>query len=741
MNPMLFGALVFEREPMQMKDLVVYVLEWIQVAGGYAAAGVYFWLLIRWPRIHPTDRAAIPVWRKILFSACIAIAAAAYLTGGYCYFYDQLSGANPSLRFQLAAGGVASLALFLGSLPFLNYFLAGGGSRRGLAYICLLLLFVGLFGIALTALWSFDYLILRPRTQIAAPSITLLKIYIISFLLGGVFSLVAVLTPFVSNMVLMRFRRIFAIAILSFKEAVRRRILYAFGLILLIFLFAAWFVQSKAEDQVRTYVTLVSLAMAVLLLFAAVVLASFSIPADMRQQTIHTIVTKPVQRFEIVLGRFLGFTALMTVVLAVMSALCLLYILREIDPEAARESLKARAPFYGDLHFENTTSKTRGDSVGTEWEYRGYIGAPFGGQQTAPQTAVWIFPQPSASVGHRTQVPCEFTFAVYRTTKGKEYQGVDCRFVFTTWHAPPNARDEFQKRQAQKQAFRAMPREGIEEQLKKDVLLQNDPDKLRKRLDEELADKERAPEEVLNKLCEELGCFIANPLVTNAHLQIIQVPGGLLKNAALSGPHADRAPLLVEVTCQSPTQYVGMARYDLYFRLDESSQRADRFWFALNFFKGVAGLWFRLWIIIGLAVALSTYLSGVISLLIAVLLFLGGESRDFIQSIGVGGNPGGGPVESLIRVVTRQNMITPLEETAVKNVIAPTDFMFRFLIRRVLDVVPDTQRLIFRPYVAEGFDIGWDQLFMAFLLTTGYLLPWAVLAFYLIRWREIAGDT
>src|SRR6185312_19927 len=99
--------------------------------------------------------------------------------------------------------------------------------------------------------------------------------------------------------------------------------------------------------QVRTYVQVVFLAMSSLMLFTAALLASFSIPTDIKQQTIHTIVTKPVERFEIVLGRFFGFLALMTVILVLMTAVSLLYVLGGIHPEAAAESLKARDPLYG----------------------------------------------------------------------------------------------------------------------------------------------------------------------------------------------------------------------------------------------------------------------------------------------------------------------------------------------------------------------------------------------------------
>src|SRR5207302_7365335 len=109
-----------------------------------------------------------------------------------------------------------------------------------------------------------------------------------------------------------------------------RRILWTFSAFLLVFLFASWFIDYKPEDQVRNYVRVVYWAMTPLMLLTAGLLAAFSIPADVRNQTIHTIVTKPVERFEIVVGRFLGFMFLMSLVLCVMTGVSLLYVFREI---------------------------------------------------------------------------------------------------------------------------------------------------------------------------------------------------------------------------------------------------------------------------------------------------------------------------------------------------------------------------------------------------------------------------
>src|SRR5262249_46834744 len=98
--------------------------------------------------------------------------------------------------------------------------------------------------------------------------------YNIFLALGGACGVVAVGVPFLRNVAAMRFRRIYALAKLSFKEAIRRRVLYAFSGLLLVFLFASWFIPSKPEDQVRNYVTLVFAALTYLLPVPAILMAA-----------------------------------------------------------------------------------------------------------------------------------------------------------------------------------------------------------------------------------------------------------------------------------------------------------------------------------------------------------------------------------------------------------------------------------------------------------------------------------
>jgi hypothetical protein len=572
------------------------------------------------------------------------------------------------------------------------------------------LLFTGALGLSVVCYIVFGVIALgiseRPLDR---PPTRLEMAYTLFGSAAGLLAFLAASLPFWLHVPRLSFRRIYALAKLSFKEAIRRRVLYAFSAILLVFLFASWYIPSKPEDQVRTYVQTFSWSMTLLLLFTAALLSAFSIPTDIKQQTIHTIVTKPVERFEVVLGRFLGFLALMTLVLVVMTVLSLVFVLRGVNPEAATESLKAREPLYGELRYENTENERTSVNVGREWNYRSYITKPNPGQE--PQTARWDFETVPAALGARKLVTCEHTFDIYRTTKGEEGKDVSCSFKFYTWRFRRGNDEAFRKERA---AAGSSP--------------ERDSD-----------------------LAEKLGYYEINSLpVTDYHTQQFTLPGGLFRNA--TGADSEReeelraqnqprpAALIVRVTCDSPTQYVGMAKHDLYIRVDDSS-RSETALFAMNFFKASFGLWLRLALIIGLAVILSTYLSGVISLLVTLLLFLGGLCKDFIQDVALGINVGGGPLEAMVRI-SRREMISPnpLDAgTAGDFIVSRSDAGFRFLVGRILNVIPDVDRYNLTTYVAEGFNISTEQMVMSLIWLIAYLLPWMVLAYFLLKWREVAN--
>src|SRR5262249_11583162 len=89
--------------------------------------------------------------------------------------------------------------------------------------------------------------------------------WLLAFAGGG--AVFAVLLPILVDLGTgrLRWRRIFAIALLSFKEAMHRRVLLlVFAIMALLFLFAGWFLTSKDEDQLRTYVWVMYFAIKVI---------------------------------------------------------------------------------------------------------------------------------------------------------------------------------------------------------------------------------------------------------------------------------------------------------------------------------------------------------------------------------------------------------------------------------------------------------------------------------------------
>ncbi len=571
-------------------------------------------------------------------------------------------------------------------------------------------------------------------SETAAPQVPAWRLLAQSYLwtIAGAAAIVAVLVPIFGDLVRLSPRRVWAVARLSMKEAVRRRVLWVFVALLLVVLFGSWFIPHKPEDQVRTYVQVVFLAMAFLMLLAAGLISGFGIPDDIRHQTIHTILTKPVQRFEVFLGRFLGYALLMTAVLVGISGLGLLYVLRNIDREAQDESLKAREAYYGNLSFKNTPSLEKGESVGREWDYRGYIvGKP--PTATDPlQYAVWSFSHIPQPLLDRPTSNLEFALDIYRTHKGVEGQGIFCTFIVESWRFDPGNDALKQKYIARKKELEDHPEPGVD---------------------------------IADRLAEEFGYFEWPSMeIKESHTQHIPVPRGLFKNAqgedrARQKELRERpgweelrrrnewpaAPFRVSVRCDSSGQFLGMAKYDLFFRLDDDSNRTvNKLRFCTNFFKGSFGLWLRLCLMIGLAVALSTYLSGVITILTTWILYILGFFQEFITEVALRKNVGGGPMESTMRLLQRPGsapIALPSDDSAAMQVSTWIDGSFSWTLRRILNLIPDVARYSFTDFVAEGVSIRPDQMAMAFLLLAGYILPWVVLAYYLLKWREVASTT
>jgi hypothetical protein len=257
---------------------------------------------------------------------------------------------------------------------------------------------------------------------------------------------------------------------------------------------------------------------------------------------------------------------------------------------------------------------------------------------------------------------------------------------------------------------------------------------------------ERQDWELLNKIVGELGYYeFPNKEIADYHTQSIPVPPALFDKAMEGTPEMVDVPdkgkrqaprLIVAVRCDSPNQYIGVARTDLYLLARERS-------FYVNFFKGSMGLWLRLAVVIGIAVTCSTYLNGVVSLLatgfLTLLGFFGTFLSQFILMPFQNNLANPGPADSLRKLLSNESLGQPPDQANPAHQVAfAMDEVFRWCLRRVFNVVPNLERWDWVMYVQKGFDVPAEDLIWCSISVGGYLALWAVLSHYLIKWREVA---
>lgn len=521
----------------------------------------------------------------------------------------------------------------------------------------------------------------------------------------AVAAILAFAWEFILELLVCRWRRIWAVARLVILEALRQKALWGFAVLLLLVLVGSWFIQVEQRDQWRTYVDIFYRTLMLLMVITASVLACFGIPNDLRRQTIHLQVTKPIRRLEILLGRIIGLIVLMTVMLFLIGNLGFLYVFREVSPEARASTMRARLYQLGDLHFEELDNEGRwqrkrtGTDVGDEFTYRSHI------RGGAPQEAVWTFAQLPAHLFDKNwqqrnrRLMAEFMFDIYRMTRDYEGGGaggvaVLIRFVNTRlWDA----------------ALEAQYRQEAQE--------------LRYREDWE------------DVLAKKYGFYEVPLHIADLRTYSVDFPVAIIERLQEGG-----GILQVRVACRSFGQYLGMGPNDLYLVVGESS-------LYLNFLKGLVGIWAMSVMVIVLGSCFSTYTGALASLLLCwAIMFLGVPPvQQFLGQLGPGTihrmdvNPGGGPLESLYRLARGMTMASPLPDHWGSELIRQVDTGYGYLFSAVASIVPDLYQYDRTLHVSEGFNIPGGELVMSLILLGGYLVPYMLAGYYLLNAREIAA--
>lgn len=143
-------------------------------------------------------------------------------------------------------------------------------------------------------------------------------------------------------------RSIISIASTTVGEAVRRKVLLVILLIGLLFMIIApglGVLSARSELTVLKSMMLgiIQLTSAVI----AIVLTVYMIPNEIERRTIYTILSKPVQRWQFLVGKFFGAVLALGLMMALMTAVLLgVFIYMQQDARQALEIVKAPALYF-----------------------------------------------------------------------------------------------------------------------------------------------------------------------------------------------------------------------------------------------------------------------------------------------------------------------------------------------------------------------------------------------------------
>jgi hypothetical protein len=500
-------------------------------------------------------------------------------------------------------------------------------------------------------------------------------------------------------------RRIGAIARLTFIEAYRRKA-FAIGLLFLgIIMFAGWFVQPARNQSIAPYISTVITPMWFMLVPMSLLVACWGLPGDIKERSVHTVVTKPVRRSEIVIGRMFGYGAVLTVLLIAVAAVNYFWLIRQI-PERLRDQLVARVPIYvsnevdpnftdpqtGRMGLKNFYFLDRsgarvvsGINVGDPWEYRSYIE----GQTEA--RAIWTFT--GLNVDELKQLgglPLEHRFEAFRTYKGDI--ALQTRFRMTL----ENPETKFRVTLKELFPVREYATGGRERVLE-------------------------IPAQIPYRDSYRVG---AEEKVADLFSELISPDGRLT----------------VEIACVEPQQFIGVNPADLFVRLPDRS-------FAMNYVKAMAGIWMLIMLLVCFGTSASCFVKGPVATLLCtgiIILgyFLGGQLEEQrAQLLTTGKIDGGGPIESLYRLVTKASEMP--DNLGAKAVEATDNAAFALLnVTRM--ILPDLRS--FRTEadetqlgldISRGFDIPPMAMFYRFLTLLGYFVPLVVLGYFSLQLREL----
>jgi hypothetical protein len=537
--------------------------------------------------------------------------------------------------------------------------------------------------------------------------------------------------------------RVWALARLAIQEAIRRNVLVVLALFALVVLFAGWFLDPTNVEPAKLYVGFILGATSFLACTVTLILAVFSLPADIKSKAIQTVVTKPVHAGEIVLGRFLGFATVGTVLLAVMGLAGWAFVVRSVQHTHVLD-----ASWLREVRDDEGTLIGYEGRTGLAMDHRHFVSLDAQGNGIA-----------EAMQGHRHRITARSSGSDSVYEVGPPEGILDARrplrgrLRFLDREGRPAAKgisvgQEWGYRQyieGGSGAAAIWTFAGIREQEFPDGLPLEMNIRVFRTYKGTITEGIHGTIQLRNpssNLRSE-----ALPIVAKESIDELWIPrklavvlaDGHVKEADLYKDFVSDGRVEIWLQCLEPAQYYGVAQADFYLRAGDGS-------FAMNYFKSCLGAWFAMLIVTALGVLFSTFLSAPVALVASISMLLVGQFREFIDRLfesQVTGDakiaPGGGPIESLYRIVTQMSITLELDPTPAVQVMKLADTVLLAPMRVAAGLFPSLSTLGTSNFVASGFDIPFDLIASHAMETVGYVVAFCVAATFCLRAREVAS--
>ena len=533
-------------------------------------------------------------------------------------------------------------------------------------------------------------------------------------------------------------RRVWALARLAMKEARQRRVIVALVVFGVVLLFAAWFLKTDHQDPAKLYISFVLTAATYLILGISLVLSTFSLPGDFKTKTIYTVVTKPVRSGEIILGRIIGFGIVGTLLLAAMAFCSYVFVHRSLSHTHRIEGSKLKnvtgisdevvgydgitsqdAYHRHDVELKADKSGVAksnfGHSHGVESRGEQHDVLPAEGYLRArvPRWGELSFHDRQGSLKARgISVGNEWNYRSF--IEGNSQAAAFWKFDRIT---PPPFLDDPEVPEKEKglsiglivRVFRTH-KGTIGEQISGTIQVKNPETQLVSDATSFLAVDAKVDERMIPRK-------LTSPDGTEYDLYEDFV--------------SSEGELEIWIQCLERGQYFGFAKADCYLSLPDGSP-------VFNFTKVCLSIWVQMIIVISIGVAASALLSGPVATLFTVSFILLGFFRTFFVGVATGTEYGGGPIESLVRLVTQKNVMIKLDPGVDTTLIKTIDNVLRQLMLSVAQILPDFSAFSTVNFAAYGFDVPFNRVAQDLTTCLAYVVGLAVIGYFLLRTREVA---